>query len=864
MNKPGNGRIKTSPVRQPVLLGLFTGTAVGVGYLLAGVPNVELMTLVIALAGAALGLRAGFLVGVLAAVIFSLGSPYGLPHPLLLLAQTLGMGLAGMVGRWGSGPLIRNLADRRRIRSLILAGGTGFAATLSYDLLTNLAIVRAFDLAPAVVFAGAVPFFLIHAGVNTAVFAILLPVLLPRLAHLGRAPLAGRSVGPSDLFVVILLMYLTAGNASAQELESPAMAAAPPDSVAEISRVDVPDSLTTPVEGSPPPVSDISRRASEAKGWRRSLWTPFAPTALTWLNWYSPWVPVSDGGLGAPSVVLGEAGTSSVPMFTRDGIPVGTGHVLADDPVLVPTEGLVLRDKGMGADGWGGSGGLIQLDTEDPDPGKAVSAYRGVKGNHETYFRAIHVLTPEAAWRAAFEFEESLDREGYNFTEDPDEIFQETRSDGFPGHASVRQSRTRLFRRLDSENRLVVEYSNGRKTKDSLPALGADQQEIWDDGIAATMTARTGSVRWRTSLFWKNRDIEWGDRDTVGVDNNRRKVETGREGLSLELTPAPLSGRHDPPPLSGLSLLFTRWSVYDTGTPDNWAADFTGSGNGEGNNALVSARTGFRSGATRLMLGLGGQWDRHAGFGPELDLAWGADDLDPWWRVDLYYGGRAPRSDELLTPLLHVVDTRRLALLPNPDLKREKTLRAGLLFKRRLLGIDLAVDGSVRHLTEGITWESLVPDGDIGVWTNGLEMDAAKVTGSLGREGRFLGWGRVKLEGTWQSFDEKIGRASLLPPDKYLRLHVMWENHFFKEDGILQLALFSTRQAEMADPWDVTRNTLLLPARTVHDLLVGFRLVGANLSLAFRNLTGEKTRMTAGALSHEQELDLRLHWTFRY
>jgi hypothetical protein len=217
----------------------------------------------------------------------------------------------------------------------------------------------------------------------------------------------------------------------------------------------------------------------------------------------------------------------------------------------------------------------------------------------------------------------------------------------------------------------------------------------------------------------------------------------------------------------------------------------------------------------------------------------------------------------LLTPLLHVVDTRELALLPNPDLKREKTLRAGLLVSRRLLGIDLAVDGSVRRLEEGITWEALSPGGDEGVWTNGLEMDAARVTGSLGRQGRFLGWGRVKLEGTWQQFEEKTGRASFLPPDKYLRLHLMWENHLFREDGILQLALFSTRQGEMADPWDVTRE-YRLPARTVHDLLVGFRLVGVNLSLAFRNLTGEKTRMTAGALSTDQELDLRIHWTFRY
>ncbi len=849
MNKPGNGTIKTSPVRQPVLLGLFTGTAVGVGYLLAGVPNVELMTLVIALAGGALGVRAGILAGILAAAIYSLGSPYGLPHPLLLLAQVCGLGMAGVLGWWISGSVLIALTRHQKVRAMIWAGGTGFVATCLYDLLTNLSIIRAFDLAPIVVFTTAVPFFLIHTGVNTVVFAVFLPALLPRLAHLGRAPLAGSSPGSSVLPAVLMVAMLTAGHASAQAAESDTLSVAPADS-----------SL---VERPPAPIDEVSRRASETKGWHRSLWTPFAPTALTELNWYTPWVPVNDGGLGASAVVLGEAGTSSSPMFIRDGIPVGTGHVLADDPVLVPTEGLVLRDRGMGADGWGGTGGLIRLDTEDPDPGKAVSAYRGVKGNHETYFRAIHVLTPEAAWRAAFEFEESLDREGYNFTEDPDGIFQESNPDGFTGHGSVRQSRTRLFRRLDSENHLVVEYSNGRKTKDSLPVLGAEHQEVWDDGIAATMTARTGSWRWKTSVFWKNRDIEWGDRDTLGVDRDRRKVETGREGLILDLTRAPRSGKEDLPPLTGLTALFTRWSVYDTGTSDAWAAPSIGNGNGEGNTALVSARTGIRAGSSRLVLGVGGQWDKHAGFGPELDLAWGADDQEPWWRLDLYYGGRAPRSDELLTPLLHVVDTERLALLPNPDLNREKTLRAGLLFKRRLLGIDFAIDGSVRRLTEGITWEALVPNGSQGVWTNGLEMDAARLTGSLGREGRFLGWGRVKLEGTWQSFDEKVGRASLLPPEKYLRLHVMWENHFFQEDGILQLALFSTHQGEMADPWDVTRN-YLLPTRTVHDLLVGFRLVGANLSLAFRNLTGEKTRMTAGALSHEQELDLRLHWTFRY
>jgi hypothetical protein len=859
MNKPGNGMIKSSPVRQPVLLGLFTGTAVGVGFLLLSLPNVELMTLVIALAGATMGLGSGFVVGALAATIYSLGSPLGLPHPLLLVAQALGMGLAGMVGHWG-GQWVRRLpVGRPWFHAASLAAGTGLLATLGYSILTNLASSVGYDISLAVNFGLALPFFLIRAGVNIVIFGILFPSLQARLAPLRGSSLVGRSGGPLLVATACLLSLMFAGPVFAQDPSPPETVTALPDSVAMVPAGQArPDTVEVP-PARPQTQDEIrSLRASEKMGWERSLWTPFAPTALNWLDWYSPWVPVNDGGLGASAVLLGEAGTNRSPVFLRDGIPVSTGHVLADDPALVPTEGLLIDDRGMGADGRGGNGGLVRLRTEDPDPGKAVSSYRGIKGKHETYFRAIHVLTPEAAWRAAFEFEESLDNEGYNYTDEPDEVFQQQLPGGFPGHGKVRQSRTRLFRRLDQDNQLVVEYTYGRKTKDSLPALGADQQEVWDDGLAASFTARTGAWNWSASLFTRNRDIEWGDRDTLSEGSERRKVETGRDGTHLDLTKGKAGEA-----LTGLNLQFSRWQVYDTGTAADWAAAATGDGNGDGQTALAVARTGLRAGPTRLTVGLGAQWDSHADFGPELTAAWGADAADPWWRLDFYYGGRAPRSDELLTPLEYVVDTRRLAILPNPDLDREKTLRAGLLFTRRLLGIDLAVDGSVRRLTEGITWVAETPGGDSGTWTNGLEMDAARVTGSLGREGRFLGWGRVKLEGTWQSFDEKTGRATLLPPDRYLRLHLMWENHFFQEDGILQLALFSTRQGEMADPWDVTRE-YINPSRTVHDLLVGFRLVGVNLSVAMKNLTGQRTRMTAGALSEGQALDLRLYWKFHY
>ena len=203
----------------------------------------------------------------------------------------------------------------------------------------------------------------------------------------------------------------------------------------------------------------------------------------------------------------------------------------------------------------------------------------------------------------------------------------------------------------------------------------------------------------------------------------------------------------------------------------------------------------------------------------ETGLVWEQDADDPFWRLDLAYGGRHARSDEYLTPMIHDVDGRRLVMLPNADLDREKSMRAAALLKWRLVGFDLAVDGSWRRLTRGISWEAEAPGADVGTWNNGLEMDSARVTGRLAREGRFLGWGRMMLEGTWRDFQEKAGRASLLPPEYDLRLHLMWENHFFQEDGIFQLALLSNRRGPMADPCDVTR-TYEIPARTLHDLVV--------------------------------------------
>ncbi len=859
MTTPGNNTKPQSPVRQPVLLGLFAGTAVGAGYLLAAAPNVELMTLIIALCGGVLGTRPAIVAGALAAVIYSLGSPFGLPVPLLLAAQAVGLGSAGALGAFGGNRLLVCRFKGQRLMVLMWALLTGLGSTLIYDLLTNLAIIGAFELNAAVVLAGAVPFALVHIGGNMVIFATLMPLLLPRLAGLNRAALVGRS---GALLLVFLLGAPVAGRAQepavADSMSVPAAAPADTAATGQSRREAVPAEEPADLPADLPK-KELSGPA-KAFGWQRPLWNPFASTALEWLDWYSNRVPVIDGGVGAPAVVLGEAGTSWNPLFTRDGIPVGTGHVMTDDPWLVPTEGLLVDELGHGPDGWGGSGGLVAMRTEDPDPGKAVSAYRGVKGKHESYFRAIHLLTPKAAWRAAFEFEESLDIEGYNFTEEPDENFAAASEFPFPGHSRVRQSRARLFRELTENDQLVVEYTNGRLTKDSLPVYGAEHLELWDDGLAATMQAGLGEWRLDTSLFWRNRDVKWGDRSSTAVTGvNSRKLETGREGMTLDLyRPSGAAER-----AIGLQLQGTSWYVDDTLTGDPWLSGFAGTGAGDGQTARATAHSHVVVGGTAARVRLGADWHSRAGVGPEASLSVGATGDRPWWALSGSYGGRAPRSDELLTPLRRDVAGRELVLLPNANLMREETVRLGLILQVRLLGLDLAADGSVSRLRDGITWQALPGETDKGSWRNDLEMESSRLTGTVMREGRFLGWGRLMLEGTWQHSDEKAGRATFLPPERYLRAHLKWENHFFQEDGILQLALFSTLQGEMADPWDVTRSAQL-PSRTVHDLLVGFRLVGANLSLGIRNLTGERTRLTSGALSTGQEVDMRLHWAWVY
>ena len=845
MEPPVSPTDSQSTVRKPVLLGLFAGTAAGLGYLLAGVPNVELMTVVVAVAGGVLGLRLGLLCGFLVALVYSLGSPYGPPPPLLLAAQAMGMALAGGAGWLVRRPLLGTLAENRRYGAMLLAGTTGLATTIVYEGLTNAAIMVTLDLDPLVVITGAIPFFVVHVGVNTVLFAIGLPAVLPRAVRLASTPLVAGT--GQTFFLALVLIMSCAPIGTAQENESGQTAAATTEVVVEVAE------------------EDEERTAVHAAfGWDRSLWEPFQDTAVDWLTARYRMVGIQDGGLGAPVVLLDESGTTTRPLFLREGIPVGTGHVLADDPWLVPIQGMRFSSPVAGYDGWGAMGGAINLVLADPEPDKAVSVYRGAKGPHETYLRGIHLLTPRAAWRLNFSFEESLDQEGYNYTDLPDDIFLGSDTELFPGHGKIRQGSGRLIRQLGDSAELMIQLGTARKTKDSLPALGVEHQEIWGENLAVSASGGRGSNRWRTALFWNNSDVQLGERGTyAGPDPAARLVETSREGILIELgessallAPASSGG-------ANLRLTFSNWRLHDSGVVAEWAGSSSGPRLGDGQEAHLAGGSDLKLGPVLLGWQATGDWNSWTGLAPGGGVVLTGVESDSWWSATLAQGGRAPRSDELLTPLTHNVAGRTLRLLPSEDLDRERTLRAGLSLQKSLLGTRFALDAGWRRTSRGITWVPLAGQEDTGRWANALDLEGYRLTGSIWREGRLLGWARALLEGTWREHREKSGTAAFLPPVESLRLELMWENHFFAEDGIVQVALLSTIRGSMNDPWDLTRS-VILPQRTVHDLYLGFRLVGAHLSLALRNLTGQRTVMSAGALSPGQEKQIRLHWTFLY
>jgi hypothetical protein len=172
--------------RSPLLLtrvAAFVAVGIALGMALVGVPNVELVTAVSFLSGFLLGVAAGVLTGGLIEVLFAGLNPMGSSLGLVLVAQVLGMILAGALGGVAArvaGP------NRRGIRYAAVVILSGAIATIVFDILTNLAfpVMAGFSFSQTLVtLAAGVPFAAIHLLSNLFVFAVIVRPLIPRLEN---------------------------------------------------------------------------------------------------------------------------------------------------------------------------------------------------------------------------------------------------------------------------------------------------------------------------------------------------------------------------------------------------------------------------------------------------------------------------------------------------------------------------------------------------------------------------------------------------------------------------------------------------------------------------------------------------------
>ncbi|MGB9561495.1 MAG: ECF transporter S component [bacterium] len=118
------------------LIAAFVGLAVGFGYALAFLPNIELITFTIFTSGIILGPIYAALVGILSFSIYSAFNPYGMAPLPLFIVQIFSGGIIGLFGGIFSKGLKK--IKKHHLRAL-LASTIGIVVTVIYDILTNIA-----------------------------------------------------------------------------------------------------------------------------------------------------------------------------------------------------------------------------------------------------------------------------------------------------------------------------------------------------------------------------------------------------------------------------------------------------------------------------------------------------------------------------------------------------------------------------------------------------------------------------------------------------------------------------------------------------------------------------------------------------
>jgi len=186
--------------RGVALVAVFVGLAAALGFALAPVPNVELVTFTVFAAGATLGRARGALVGALTAALYSGLNPAGsgVAIPTLFAGQILAWSLTGFVGGL-AGRLLVPLTRKATALRVAVSGALGALLTIVYQGAVILGLALAgmtlagadagwsawrSDLGAAL--AANAFFSLVHVVSNGILFSVLAPQIVPRLRALVR------------------------------------------------------------------------------------------------------------------------------------------------------------------------------------------------------------------------------------------------------------------------------------------------------------------------------------------------------------------------------------------------------------------------------------------------------------------------------------------------------------------------------------------------------------------------------------------------------------------------------------------------------------------------------------------------------
>lgn len=157
-------------------MGAFIALSVALGYAFITVPNVELVTASIFIAGYVLGIKEGCLIGFIAEAIYSGLNPYGMAAPPILIAQVLSMAVIGMMGG-----IIGSRSYSNKVSFLFILGLSGFLGTLLFDTATTFFYALFIELSRETLigsFIYGLGFYITHLLSNTVIFLTIVPVVL--------------------------------------------------------------------------------------------------------------------------------------------------------------------------------------------------------------------------------------------------------------------------------------------------------------------------------------------------------------------------------------------------------------------------------------------------------------------------------------------------------------------------------------------------------------------------------------------------------------------------------------------------------------------------------------------------------------